>query len=101
MEARQLNLFNDDLPHNGSATSRAAAKRHRASAAIQRSIVLAAVIRSPDGLTREQVSDVTKIDGNSVRPRVVELVKARLLKELGERPTRSGHAAAVLVPIHA
>jgi hypothetical protein len=97
----QQHLF-PELVHNGTPTSREAAKRHRQHASIQRSRVLAAVIMAKDGATREELEDATGLGGNSVRPRVRELIKAGLLKETGDlRKTRAGISASVLRAAHA
>lgn len=59
--------------------------------------ILVHVGRSWQGLTRQEIEDRTGLDGNTVRPRVCELVKSSLLVEDGRtRPTRSGKPARVL-----
>jgi hypothetical protein len=100
-KAEQQHLW-PELAHNGTPTSRAAAKKHRQHAAVQRSRVLAAIIMAKDGATREELEGVTGLGGNSIRPRVRELIRAGLLKETGDtRKTRAGIAASVLRPAHA
>jgi hypothetical protein len=84
--------------HNGTATSIAAAESVRGTAATDRQRVLDA-IRAADihGLTRDEVERVTGLTGNSVRPRVAELLAAGTIEEAGEiRRTASGRAAKVL-----
>jgi hypothetical protein len=87
-------------PHSGAATSRAAAKAVRPGfAARSRRLILDAVEASmPDGLTREELEDRLRLAGNTVRPRVWELLASGALVESGRtRPTRSGRDAAVLI----
>jgi predicted transcriptional regulator len=102
VEPEQLSIW-PDAPHNGTATSREAARRIRNTVALQRSRVLAAIIKADDGATREEIEKVTGIAGNSVRPRVAELIAARLVKEKKNdvRATKSGRSAQILRPIHA
>jgi hypothetical protein len=52
------------------------------------------------GATREEVEQATGFVGNTVRPRIVELTEAHLVREAGRtRPTTAGREAAVLVAV--
>lgn len=66
-------------------------------AATIRQQVYDAIAASADGLTREELEAQLGIAGNTLRPRVRELMKpvAHIL-ESGSRLTESGHKAAVL-----
>lgn len=96
------------LIHNGTATSIAAAESIQGSAATDRQRVLD-LIRAAGvhGMTRDEIEEVTKaqgnkIDGNTIRPRVRDLLdcKPPLIEELGEiRRTASGRAARVLTAV--
>jgi DNA-binding Lrp family transcriptional regulator len=86
----------DIPPHNGTPTSIDAAEAiHDASTL--RATVLAAIEAAPNGLTREELEKATGLSGNTVRPRVWELLRAGRITACGCRPTASGRAAAVLV----
>lgn len=90
-------------PHNGTPTSRGAARaiRHRAQT-IRLKIYDLLVSRGANGATREEVEQATGFVGNTVRPRIVELVEAHLVQESGRtRPTVAGRAASVLVAVRA
>lgn len=84
--------------HNGTTTSIAAAESVRSTAATDRQRVLDAIRAAGiHGLTREQIEVTTGLTGNSVRPRVAELLAARTIEEAGEiRRTSTGRAAKVL-----
>ncbi|MBS2028746.1 MAG: MarR family transcriptional regulator [Deltaproteobacteria bacterium] len=86
-------------PSNGTVTSDAAAEAIKPSAATLRALVLAAVSNSgPHGVTRQEIEERTQLEGNTVRPRVKELLAAGLVVETDRvRDTRSGRAAFVLV----
>ncbi len=91
-------------PHNGTVTSKRAAERIKPSAAAARLIVYEAISRAGiHGLTREEIEDVTGLPGNTVRPRVYDLMdpkKTVLIEEAGEvRPCRSGCYAKVLTVV--
>lgn len=88
------------LIHNGTSTSIAAAESVQGSAAIDRERILDAVRASGMGLTRDEISERTGINPNTVRPRCVELIANGRLEELGEiRRTASGRAARVLTAV--
>ena len=85
-------------PDNGTLTSREAAVKIVPDAARQRDEVFRAIQDSDAGLTREQIQDHTGFSGDSVRPRVWELMEAGMIQEREGvyRFTRSGRRAAVL-----
>jgi hypothetical protein len=83
-------------PYNGTATSKAAARSIEPVMGMQQRQVLAAIKSATFGLTREEVADLTGLSDSAVRPRVVELMRARYIVERGERPTKSGRAGKVL-----
>lgn len=84
--------------HNHTATSIAAAASIQRTAATDRQRVLDAIASAGiHGMTREQVEVHTGLTGNSVRPRVAELLAAGTIEEAGEiRRTSTGRAARVL-----
>ncbi len=84
-----------------SPTSRAAAESvEPATAAAHRRRVLEYVSNRHDGATREEIELATGLSGNTVRPRVVELIHAGSLRESNvTRKTRSGRNAAVLLRV--
>ena len=92
-----MNLFTQP-PDNGTATSKAAAKAVPDAAKL-RACVLAAIADAAAGLTREEIEAATGLSGNTVRPRVWELVRAGIVKPEGVRKTQSGRAAAVIVRV--
>jgi Fic family protein len=49
------------------------------------------------GITAQQIGIVLEMDGNSVRPRIVELMTQGLIEEAGTRPTKSNRQATVYV----
>lgn len=89
--------------HNGTATSIAAAESIRGTAATDRQRVLERIRAAGiHGLTREQIEVATGLSGNSVRPRVAELIAAGTIEEAGEiRRTSTGRAARVLTIVQA
>lgn len=97
------------LIHNHTATSIAAAEATQSSAAVARQRILDAIRAAGiHGLTREEIEAATAIPGepnsgipgNTVRPRVRELIQRRLIEEAGEiRPTKSGEYAKVLTVV--
>jgi hypothetical protein len=88
----------DQPPDNGTDTSIAAAKAVP-DAATLRACVLETIAAAAAGLTREEIEAATGLSGNTVRPRVWELVRAGLVVECGTRRTASGRAAAVVVRV--
>lgn len=86
----------DYPPHNGTPTSIDAADG-LVDASTLRATVLEAIRAATNGLTREELEGVTGLSGNTVRPRVWELMRAGRITESGRRPSASGRAAAVLV----
>ncbi len=83
----------DSLPPHQplSATSRAAAESVRHLAPTARERVLTALVDHT--LTDEEISHVTGISLNTVRPRRVELVREGRIRKVGRRPTESGRMA--------
>lgn len=95
----QRSFFDEPPPHNGTPTSIAAADSITESADTLRARVLAYVVsRGAMGATREEIEVGTGIGGNTVRPRVRELIRDLRLVESGlMRSTCSGRLAVVLV----
>jgi hypothetical protein len=85
--------------HNHTATSIAAAHAAQGNASRQRDAILEALGKAGiHGLTREEMEGATGLPGNSIRPRVSELMAAEAIEPSGEiRRTRSGRQAEVLV----
>jgi hypothetical protein len=99
-----LNLFDlapdpDPPAQSHSATSMAAARDIRPSAAAMREQVYAALAAAGDaGMTDEQIQDALNMGGSTQRPRRGELQKAGRVRDSGRtRPTRSGKPAVVWV----
>jgi len=92
-----LPLFAERLPHNRTATSRAAAEGARPYAGRQAQQVLAAVRNEPGGLTREEIAERTGIRLAAVCARVNALVRAGLAVENGTRTTSGGRQAKVVL----
>jgi hypothetical protein len=86
-------------------TSRAASCLADSSADIKRAILLSLLKDHPEGLTDEQMQDLTGIGGSTQRPRRGELVRAGVVAARGidygdtrtyeTRKTKSGCAAIV------
>jgi len=92
-----LPLFAREAPHNGTPTSREAALSIRRALPALEQRVLVYIASRADGCTREEIGDALHMGGDTVRPRVAELLARELVREDGERKTRSGRPAAVLV----
>ena len=88
-------------PHNGTVNSKRAAERVKPSAAVARLIVFEAISNAGiHGLTREEIEAVTGLPGNTVRPRVWDLMKTNAIEEGGEvRPCKSGSYGKVLTVV--
>lgn len=86
-------------PHNRTRTSRAAAQAIEPKAGTQRATVLRWIrLLEETGMTRDELEYLTGLSGNTIRPRVYELIRDGFVMESGEtRPTRSGRAAEVLI----
>ena len=70
--------------------------RESGSAARYREVVYAAICGAPDGLTDEGISVLTRLPGNTARPRRVELLDAGRIKDSGRRrETLSGRKAVI------
>jgi hypothetical protein len=80
-------------------TSLAAAIDNYSRAQTQRFRVLEALARAGrNGMTRDELEVVLELDGNSVRPRVWELIPVNAIEETPrKRETRTGSKAHVLV----
>ena len=89
-------LFAPMPPHNGTATSVAAAEAIRPTVASLRADVLAFIASRPEGATDQEISIGTGIVENTVRPRRGELIDAGHIVNSGfTRPTTSGRRAVV------
>lgn len=75
-------------PHNGTETSKAAARRVQPYCSGMRREVLVALMFAREGLTREELVRETGIKENSVNGRCAEIVAARWATEDGEREGR-------------
>lgn len=104
MTTQQTLFANDEptavpptLPHNGTLSSKLAARSMRCSAGAQQQRVLEALQAAGDaGLTDEELQASLNLSGNSERPRRAKLVELGLVRNTGlMRRTKSGHAAVV------
>jgi hypothetical protein len=101
----ELFSFTNDLPHNDTQESKEAAKEAKDGAAQQRASVLSFIRgRGFYGATRDEIGDHLGLDGNSVRPRVWELLGNNghdtLIRQSElRRKSRMGRNAGVLVAI--
>jgi hypothetical protein len=88
-----------NAPHNGTATSRDAARRITPSLQRLQLRVLQAVV-SVGSATRQELESLARLPGDTIRPRVDELLKLKLLKEPEGvfRLTKRGRKAQVLWP---
>lgn len=87
-------------PHNGTPTSKAAAEEIKPSRDTLRQQVLEAIqLWERHGATREELEHLTGLSGNTIRPRVVELVSAGAVVEPAgrTRKTKGGRQAQVLL----
>ena len=98
-------LFADDdsdkpppkTPHNGTPTSRIAAKLAKTFAATQQETVFAFIEQSGDhGATDQEIEHGLGIAGNSVRPRRRKLVELGRVKESGNLRLTSSNSPAVV-----
>jgi hypothetical protein len=92
-----------DPPHNGTPTSKAAAQEIRHTADNLRARVYEFIaLCGENGATREECEIGLEMPGSTVRPRVVELMKAGKVREVPDvtRATESGRQAAILVATH-
>ena len=106
MTQRTLFSLNDQndkplptLPHNGSSTSKLAARSMRSLAGAQQQRVLECLQQADNaGLADEEIQTALNLSGNSERPRRASLVALGLVRNSGlMRKTNSGHAAVVWV----
>ena len=103
-QRRPLPLTPKSPAHNGTETSKEAAKNAKITMKRGQMVVLRALLDAPDGLTRDQLAMLTKLPTATICARANELVK---LGEIGpsidsetgkkrRRPTRTGNTAEVL-----
>ena len=78
-------------------TSREAAESMAETAKTIREIVYLEIRQSPHGCTAEEICTRTGIKGDTVRPRIVELVNQERIVVAGKRKTKSGRNADVWV----
>ena len=90
-----MSLF-ESAPHNGTETSKAAAKSIVPVMNMQQRQIFEAIQSATFGLTREEVAKKTGLRDNSIRPRIVELIGLGLIEERGERAGESLRFAKVL-----
>lgn len=76
-------------------TSRDAAQSIESVVLPLREKVLRAIRSSPAGMTAQEISTATGIVGDTVRPRIVELVRDNKIHVAGKRRTKSGRNADV------
>lgn len=87
-------------PHNGTPTSKAAAESVSPTTAktVRNAIYAYIELRGDTGATREEIENHMGIDGNTIRPRVVELInEGRVIGTDMQRKTSNGRNAEVLV----
>ena len=88
----------EELPYQRhSDTSREAAFSMRPHAENLRDRVYSFIKSSPVGATAQEIGAGLNLSGDSVRPRIVELVKRELIHVCGKRPTASNRPADVWV----
>ena len=86
-------------PHNRTATSAAAARSMDSSVSILRQKVYDYIVSTYEiGATREDIEIVLEMNGSTVRPRVLELLRAGKIFEVEgtTRATTSGRQAMIL-----
>jgi hypothetical protein len=86
-------------PHNGTATSKAAAKVAETTAEAKRGRMLAFYrLAEHRGMTDDEMEQATGFAGNTIRPRRGELIELQAVSETRwKRPTRTGCMATVYV----
>ena len=83
-------------PFSNSTTSREAAESIAPKSWTLRGCVLLYLKRAPDGSTAQDIEQGLELSGNTVRPRIRELVKAGLVYDSGEtRVLASGRKAII------
>ncbi len=91
----QRNTLTIMARHSGGLTSAAAAEAIEPHANRLRAVVLAALQESGP-MTSQEIEDRTGLEGNTVRPRLVELREMGRVRDSGlTRPTRSGRDATI------
>lgn len=96
--AAQRTLFDERPPHSGGITSRAAAEAIAPTAATTRELVFEFIAAAgAAGATREEIQTGLNLAGDTVRPRVWELIGSDRVEVTTEtRKTLRGRAAEVL-----
>ena len=96
-----FSTYNGSAPYvSHSETSLQAAEQIEPSAATLRAKVLACLKAHPEGLTDEQLQELTGMEGNTERPRRRELELAgKIRKGEARRRTSSGRMAVVWVAV--
>ena len=85
-------------PFSNPTTSREAAKAIQPRLGALQQVVLTCLRTHPDGLTEREIENLLWRDGNTIRPRLVELRDRGLVKDSGKtRPSPSGRASIVWV----
>lgn len=108
-----MTLFDLDTPvcaHGRTATERCpwcepstAVTRHEAAEAIKPSksklqkMVLDCIKVHPEGVTDQRIAELTGLEGNTARPRRLELERAGKIVASGKQLTRSGRRAVAYV----
>lgn len=83
-----------------SATSKEAARKAEGRTPTQRQRVLVCLRMQPAGLTDEEMQDLLQMNPSAQRPRRVELLDAKLVRDSGRRrKTKSGRWATVWVAV--
>lgn len=94
---KELPLFLESAPHSGGDASRDAAADIRPHVAKLRACVLAFIASCGSaGCTRAEIESGTGLAGNTVRPRVVELLEHGAVKVEGFRRNERGRKVEVL-----
>lgn len=86
-----------EAPHNGTATSRAAAQSVRRRIARDIDLIIGAIGRHPKtGATCDELEVLLSLSHQTCSARVRECAKRRMIRDSGNtRPTRSGRQAIV------
>lgn len=100
MNIAQPDMFRDYAPpaQRHSETSVAAAESVKGFVNAMRARVLAYLEANPSGATDEEIATALNMEGNTERPRRIELMTMGLVKDSGKkRKTRKGRLAAVWI----
>lgn len=92
-----LPLFMQSAPHNRTATSEDAAMKIRGVSSLLRARVFAYVVSQAEhGATAQEIEFALSMEGNTVRPRLVELREHKAIEDSGiTRKTKAGRSAVV------